>query len=140
MKKYNSNIHLFMYSIVVGPVFLIIVLAKMMPASQNVLAISLPILFILNGILMLMGTFYKIENNQLVIYSYYFKFRSIPIASITNIYTPEKFWSVQRRISLDLKGIVIKSTDFEDLAISPKEEKEFIEEIVKLNPKIAQHV
>lgn len=79
-------------------------------------------------------TDYKIKNRVLYCRSGIFK-KELEISSIRKIEKSAKLY-VGWKLGLALKGIVIHYNKFDDLYISPLDEKEFINTLLEINPEI----
>lgn len=62
---------------------------------------------------------------------------SIPISQIRKITPSENFWYVGIKIALGAKnGLIIHYNKFDEIFIAPEDRKEFISQLLKVNPSI----
>lgn len=82
------------------------------------------------------GTYYKIDNGFLYHRSAIFRGK-MKISSIRKItYHSGWYVPVVYKPSTDTVGVIITYNKFEDIYFSPKERDKFVEDLLKLNPKI----
>jgi PP-loop superfamily ATP-utilizing enzyme len=129
MKVFKSKIDWWFGLILVYPIFMSI---------KNILEdewIGLIGLAVVVGLILVFSktTRYIIKENQLIIKSTWIVNEKIDISKITKI---EKSNSVLSSPALSLDRIRIRYNKFDEVLISPKEKKEFINEVLKINPKI----
>lgn len=92
----------------------------------------LSIVFLLILILWpLLHTYYQIKDNKLVYRSGFIR-GEIDIASISEIINGKTMW-VGVKPALAMGGIIIKYNRFDDIYLSPKNNEELIEDLLKLN-------
>lgn len=133
MNVFKSKIDGWFGLILVYPIFLCI---------KNILEgewIGLIGLAVVVGLILVFSktTRYIITENQLIIKSTWIVNEKIDISKITKI---EKSNSVLSSPALSLDRIRIRYNKFDEVLISPKEKKEFINEVLKINPNIEVHV
>lgn len=78
-------------------------------------------------------TRYIINENQLIVKSTWIVNERIEISKIKKI---EKSNSILSSPALSLERLRIRYNKFDEILISPKEKKEFIDELLKINPTI----
>lgn len=79
-------------------------------------------------------THYTITTHQLICKSGFIK-KTIPISAIKEIEAGKTMW-VGLKLALASKGLIIKYDTYEEVYISPKNQKAFIETLLKINPEI----
>lgn len=79
-------------------------------------------------------THYKIKNDQLICKSGFFK-KKINLGSIKKIQMGKTMWA-GFKMATALKGLIIYYNTYDDIYISPKNQKKFIAELLKINPEI----
>jgi len=129
MKVFKSKIDWWFGLILVYPIFMSI---------KNILEgewIGLIGLAVVVGLILVFSktTRYIIKENQLIIKSTWIVNEKIDISKITKI---EKSNSVLSSPALSLDRIRIRYNKFDEVLISPKGKKEFIDELLKFNPTI----
>jgi hypothetical protein len=80
------------------------------------------------------STYYVLENNLLKYRSGFVK-GEIEIASIQEIHPDKTLW-YGLKPALAQKGIIIKYNKFDEIYISPEDNKKFTDELIKINPSI----
>lgn len=119
-------------------IFLIVILfipkKETEPSIYIFYAIIIPITTSLVWILL--DTKYVIKQNQLYYYSGPFRGK-IEIEKIRKIKN-HSGWivPVTMKPGLDTNGLIVSYNQFDDIYISPKEKKEFLEELLRINPNI----
>jgi hypothetical protein len=78
-------------------------------------------------------TQYIINENQLLVKSTWIVNERIDISKITKI---EKSNSILSSPALSLDRLLVRYNKYDEVLISPKEKKEFIDELLKINPNI----
>lgn len=130
MKKYNSRI---------GPELLIPVLLSLGLVSFLFIVNNEPWgLFIVIGIIgyyiyLYRTTGYSINNKKLKITCGFLTNEEVDISSITAI---KKVIDIKSVPAFSLRRLLIEAPEVDELAISPQNENQFIEEILAINPKI----
>ncbi len=104
--------------------------------TERVIVCSISIIVTCIFIWMFLDTKYSIENEMITYNAGPFKGK-VAIQSIHKI----KFHDgiivpVMWRIALDTKGIIVHYNKFDDIYFSPKNQKEFMDELIKINPNI----
>lgn len=83
-----------------------------------------------------MNTKYTIKNSQINCYSGPFK-KTIKIDTINRIdFHDGIIIPVSLKLALNSEGIIIRYNKFDDIYISPKQNKKFINELIAINPNI----
>jgi uncharacterized membrane protein len=84
----------------------------------------------------LINTKYTIKNSQINCYSGPFK-KTIKIDTIHRIdFHDGIIIPVSLKLALNSEGIIIRYNKFDDIYISPKQNKKFINELIAINPNI----
>ena len=78
-------------------------------------------------------TQYIINENQLIVKSTWIVNERIDISKITKV---EKSNSILSSPALSLDRLLVRYNKYDEVLISPKEKKEFIDELLKINPTI----
>lgn len=78
-------------------------------------------------------TQYIINENQLIVKSTWIVNVRIDISKITKV---EKSNSILSSPALSLDRLLVRYNKYDEVLISPKEKKEFIDELLKINPTI----
>lgn len=129
MKVFKSKIDWWFGLILVYPIFLSIK-ALLEGEWIGLLGLTGVVGFIL---ILSKTTQYIINENQLVIKSTWIVNERIDISKITKI---EKSNSILSSPALSLDRLLVRYNKYDEVLISPKEKKEFIDELLKINPAI----
>lgn len=129
MKIFKSKIDWWLGLILVYPIFLSIT-ALLEGEWIGLLGLTGVVGFIL---ILSMTTQYIINENQLVVKSTWIVNERIDISKITKI---EKSNSILSSPALSLDRLLVRYNKYDEVLISPKEKKEFIDELLKINPAI----
>lgn len=129
MKIFKSKIDWWFGLILVYPIFLSIT-ALLEGEWIGLLGLAGVIGFIL---ILSKTTQYIINENQLIVKSTWIVNERIDIFKITKI---EKSNSILSSPALSLDRLLVRYNKFDEVLISPKEKKEFIDELLKINPAI----
>lgn len=129
MKIFKSKIDWWFGLILVYPIFLS-VKALLEGEWIGLLGLTGVVGFIL---ILSKTTQYIINENQLVIKSTWIVNERIDISKITKI---EKSNSILSSPALSLDRLLVRYNKYDEVLISPKEKKEFIDELLKINPAI----
>lgn len=81
------------------------------------------------------GTFYEINSDEILIQNGPINGK-IKINSIKEIISNTTMWVGFWKPATAMNGLIIKYNKFDEIYISPKTNKKFIEEILKINPEI----
>ncbi|CAM4097187.1 MULTISPECIES: PH domain-containing protein [Flavobacterium] len=138
--QYRSSISIFNKVILYA---IIILLIGVIISSTNFKdTIAVIISFIINGscigllFWILINTKYTIKNSQINCYSGPFK-KTIKIDTINRIdFHDGIIIPVSLKLALNSEGIIIRYNKFDDIYISPKQNKKFINELIAINPNI----
>jgi hypothetical protein len=129
MKVFKSKIDWWFGLILVYPIFLSIT-ALLEGEWIGLLGLAGVVGFIL---ILSKTTQYIINENQLVVKSTWIVNERIDISKITKI---EKSNSILSSPALSLDRLLVRYNKYDEVLISPKEKKEFIDELLKINPNI----
>ena len=129
MKVFKSKIDWWFGLILVYPIFLSIT-AILKGEWIGFLGLVGVVGFIL---ILSMTTQYIINENQLIVKSTWIVNERIDISKITKI---EKSNSILSSPALSLDRLLVRYNKYDEVLISPKEKKEFIDELLKINPAI----
>lgn len=129
MKVFKSKIDWWFGLILVYPIFLSI---KAMLEGEwvGLLGLAAVVEFIL---ILSKTTQYIIDENQLIVKSTWIVNERIDISKITKV---EKSNSILSSPALSLDRLLVRYNKYDEVLISPKEKKEFIDELLKINPTI----
>ncbi|GEC78896.1 PH domain-containing protein [Flavobacterium aquatile] len=129
MKVFKSKIDWWFGLILVYPIFLSI---KAMLEGEwvGLLGLAAVVGFIL---ILSKTTQYIINENQLIVKSTWIVNERIDISKITKV---EKSNSILSSPALSLDRLLVRYNKYDEVLISPKEKKEFIDELLKINPTI----
>ncbi len=129
MKVFKSKIDWWFGLILVYPIFLSI---KAMLEGEwlGLLGLAAVVGFIL---FLSKTTQYIINENQLIVKSTWIVNERIDISKITKV---EKSNSILSSPALSLDRLLVRYNKYDEVLISPKEKKEFIDELLKINPTI----
>lgn len=129
MKVFKSKIDWWFGLILVYPIFLSI---KAMLEGEwlGLLGLAAVVGFIL---ILSKTTQYIIDENQLIVKSTWIVNERIDISKITKV---EKSNSILSSPALSLDRLLVRYNKYDEVLISPKEKKEFIDELLKINPTI----
>lgn len=129
MRVFKSKIDWWFGLILVYPIFLSI---KAMLEGDwiGLLGLTGVVGFIL---ILSMTTRYIINENQLIVKSTWILNERIDISKITKV---EKSNSILSSPTLSLDRLLVRYNKYDEVLISPKEKKEFIDELLKINPTI----
>ncbi|MDX2188413.1 MAG: PH domain-containing protein [Bacteroidota bacterium] len=134
MKKFGSSVNWivpitnFIPTLVTIPIFL---------KGEYIIGSILLTVSVILGIIMIFGIEYKLDGKYLKIELFFLNYKNIPIESIKAIKRFNTMWlNSTEKANNNFKGIYIKYKTYDDIAISPKNEKEFIDELLKINPNI----
>ncbi len=138
MNRFLSSKNIFTVSILWGIVVVLLFLLVMGFRDQNIHLIPMIILGLVTALIIwiLFDTRYVIKNNFLLFRSGPFRGR-IDINKINKV----EFYSglypqVMTKPALGAKGFIISYNNFDDVYVTPKNHKNFISELLKINPKI----
>ena len=101
---------------------------------------SLVLFSIVMGVVMLFlfslipTTYYEIKEDQLLCKTLFFN-KKLPIDSIRKIDVGNSLYAGMK-MSLALKGIIIHFNKYDEIYISPENQEEFVQHLVKINPQI----
>ena len=129
MKIFKSKIDWWFGLILVYPIFLSIT-ALLEGEWIGLLGLAGVVGFIL---ILSKTTQYIINENQLIVKSTWIVNQRIDISKITKI---EKSNSILSSPALSLDRLLVRYNKYDEVLISPKEKKEFIDELLKINPNI----
>lgn len=129
MRVFKSKIDWWFGLILVYPIFLSI---KAMLEGEwiGLLGLAAVVGFIL---ILSKTTQYIINENQLIVKSTWIVNERIDISKITKV---EKSNSILSSPALSLDRLLVRYNKYDEVIISPKEKKEFIDELLKNNPTI----
>lgn len=129
MRVFKSKIDWWFGLILVYPIFLSI---KAMLEGEwiGLLGLTGVVGFIL---ILSMTTRYIINENQLIVKSTWIVNERIDISKITKV---EKSNSILSSPALSLDRLLVRYNKYDEVLISPKEKKEFIDELLKINPTV----
>ena len=129
MKIFKSKIDWWFGLILVYPIFLSV---KAMLEGEwiGLLGLTGVVGFIL---FLSKTTQYIINENQLIVKSTWIVNERIDISKITKV---EKSNSILSSPALSLDRLLVRYNKYDEVLISPKEKKEFIDELLKINPNI----
>ena len=129
MKIFKSKIDWWFGLILVYPIFLSIK-AMLEGEWRGLLGLAAVVGFIL---FLSKTTQYIINENQLIVKSTWIVNERIDISKITKV---EKSNSILSSPALSLDRLLVRYNKYDEVLISPKEKKEFIDELLKINPTI----
>jgi Bacterial PH domain len=129
MKIFKSKIDWWFGLILVYPIFLSIT-AILKGEWIGLLGLVGVVGFIL---ILSKTTQYIINENQLIVKSTWIVNERIDISKITKV---EKSNSILSSPALSLDRLLVRYNKYDEVLISPKEKKEFIDELLKINPAI----
>ena len=129
MKIFKSKIDWWFGLILVYPIFLS-VKALLEGEWIGLLGLTGVVGFIL---ILSKTTQYIINENQLVVKSTWIVNERIDISKITKV---EKSNSILSSPALSLDRLLVRYNKYDEVLISPKEKKQFIDELLKINPNI----
>jgi hypothetical protein len=86
-------------------------------------------------LLTVLKTNYTFSDDKLKLKLSFFK-KTIAINEITKLTRGNHFWFFGWKFALATKGLVLSSNKSLDILITPEQEEEFIEELLKINPAI----
>lgn len=129
MKIFKSKIDWWFGLILVYPIFLSIT-ALLEGEWIGLLGLAGVVGFIL---ILSKTTQYIINENQLIVKSTWIVNERIDISKIKKI---EKSNSILSSPALSLDRLLVRYNKYDEVLISPKEKKEFIDELLKINPAI----
>ena len=129
MKVFKSKIDWWFGLILVYPIFLSIT-ALLEGEWIGLLGLVGVVGFIL---ILSKTTQYIINENQLIVKSTWIVNERIDISKIKKI---EKSNSILSSPALSLDRLLVRYNKYDEVLISPKEKKEFIDELLKINPAI----
>ena len=129
MKIFKSKIDWWFGLILVYPIFLSIT-ALLEGEWIGLLGLAGVVGFIL---VLSKTTQYIINENHLLVKSTWIVNERIDISKITKI---EKSNSILSSPALSLDRLLVRYNKYDEVLISPKEKKEFIDELLKINPNI----
>jgi hypothetical protein len=129
MRVFKSKIDWWFGLILVYPIFLSI---KAMLEGEwlGLLGLAAVVGFIL---FLSKTTQYIINENQLIVKSTWIVNERIDISKITKV---EKSNSILSSPALSLDRLLVRYNKYDEVLISPKEKKEFLDELLKINPTI----
>lgn len=129
MKVFKSKIDWWFGLVLVYPIFVSI---KSMLEGEWIGLLGLGVVV---GLILVFSktTRYIINENQLIVKSTWIVNERIDISKITKI---EKSNSVLSSPALSLDRLRIRYNKYDEILISPKEKKEFTDELLKINPNI----
>ena len=129
MRVFKSKIDWWFGLILVYPIFVSI---KAMVEGEwlGLLGLAAVVGFIL---FLSKTTQYIINENQLIVKSTWIVNERIDISKITKV---EKSNSILSSPALSLDRLLVRYNKYDEVLISPKEKKEFIDELLKINPTI----
>jgi len=79
-------------------------------------------------------TYYDIKEDQLYCRSLFFR-KKVPINSIRKVDVGNSLYAGMK-MSLALKGIIVHFNKYDEIYISPENQQEFVQHLVKINPQI----
>ena len=129
MKVFKSKIDWWFGLLLVYPIFMS-VKSMLLGEWVGLLGLSIVVVLIL---FFSKTTRYIINDNQLIVMSTWVVYERIDIFKITKI---EKTNSILSSPALSLDRIRIRYNKYDEVLISPKVKKEFIDELLKVNPTI----
>lgn len=129
MKVFKSKIDWWFGLLLVYPIFMS-VKSMLLGEWVGLLGLSIVVVLIL---FFSKTTRYIINDNQLIVKSTWVVYERIDISKITKI---EKTNSILSSPALSLDRIRIRYNKYDEVLISPKVKKEFIDELLKVNPTI----
>lgn len=129
MKVFKSKIDWWFGLLLVYPIFMS-VKSMLLGEWVGLLGLSIVIVLIL---FFSKTTRYIINDNQLIVKSTWVVYERIDISKITKI---EKTNSILSSPALSLDRIRIRYNKYDEVLISPKVKKEFVDELLKVNPTI----
>ena len=129
MRVFKSKIDWWFGLILVYPIFLSIK-AMLEGEWRGLLGLAAVVGFIL---FLSKTTQYIINENQLIVKSTWIVNERIDISKITKV---EKSNSILSSPALSLDRLLVRYNKYDEVLISPKEKKEFIDELLKINPTI----
>lgn len=129
MKVFKSKIDWWFGLLLVYPIFMS-VKSMLFGEWVGLLGLSIVVVLIL---FFSKTTRYIINDNQLIVMSTWIVYERIDISKITKI---EKTNSILSSPALSLDRIRIRYNKYDEVLISPKVKKEFIDELLKVNPTI----
>jgi len=129
MKVFKSKIDWWFGLLLVYPIFMS-VKSMLLGEWVGLLGLSIVVVLIL---FFSKTTRYIIIDNQLIVMSTWVVYERIDIFKITKI---EKTNSILSSPALSLDRIRIRYNKYDEVLISPKVKKEFVDELLKVNPTI----
>lgn len=129
MKVFKSKIDWWFGLLLVYPIFMS-VKSMLLGEWVGLLGLSIVVVLIL---FFSKTTRYIINDNQLIVKSTWVVYERIDISKITKI---EKTNSILSSPALSLDRIRIRYNKYDEVLISPKVKKEFVDELLKVNPTI----
>lgn len=129
MKVFKSKIDWWFGLLLVYPIFMS-VKSMLLGEWVGLLGLSIVVVLIL---FFSKTTRYIINDNQLIVMSTWVVYERIDISKITKI---EKTNSILSSPALSLDRIRIRYNKYDEVLISPKVKKEFVDELLKVNPTI----
>jgi hypothetical protein len=129
MKVFKSKIDWWFGLLLVYPIFMS-VKSMLLGEWVGLLGLSIVVVLIL---FFSKTTRYIINDNQLIVMSTWVVYERIDIFKITKI---EKTNSILSSPALSLDRIRIRYNKYDEVLISPKVKKEFVDELLKVNPTI----
>lgn len=129
MKVFKSKIDWWFGLLLVYPIFMS-VKSMLLGEWVGLLGLSIVVVLIL---FFSKTTRYIINDNQLIVMSTWIVYERIDISKITKI---EKTNSILSSPALSLDRIRIRYNKYDEVLISPKVKKEFVDELLKVNPTI----
>lgn len=138
MKKFSSDHHIPTVSLLWTTVLILFATPFFTPNNSLVEIIPIVIILICAVILLwvLLDTKYIIDHSYLYYYSGPIRGK-IDIFNI-NVIEQQKGWFVNStsKPALGSKGFIIKYNKFDDIYVSPRDKKRFVEALLDLNPQI----
>jgi len=138
MKRYLSTKNTFTIAILWGIVILMLVLLYLGLREKNLTLLPIGMISIVITLVawVLLDTRYVIKQHFLLYRSGPFRGR-IDIEKIKKIkYFSGMFVPVTMKPALDTKGFIITYNNYEDVYVSPQKSEIFLQELLKINPKI----
>ena len=138
MKRYLSTKNTFTIAILWSIVLLMLVLLYMGLREQHLTLLPIGIISVLIAMVawVLLDTRYVIKEHFLLYRSGPFRGR-IDIAKIKKVkYFSGMFVPVTMKPALDTKGFIITYNNYDDVYVSPQKSDIFLQELLKINPKI----
>lgn len=129
MKVFKSKIDWWFGLLLVYPIFMS-VKSMLLGEWVGLLGLSIVVVLIL---FFSKTTRYIINDNQLIVKSTWVVYERIDISKITKI---EKTNSILSSPALSLDRIRIRYNKYDEVLISPKVKKEFVDELLKVKPTI----